>query len=509
MPFSSLRPGGKAACVAIFALIAAVSSSAAQDVVLQSRDGSLSVPGTLLSYDGEFYRIESEFGPLTLDAQAIDCLGPGCPDLLTFVPEVIVSGPHTLGATLLPSLLADFATQNELHAESFSDIGAQVITLHAARQDRALARFIVETADSAAGLEALRAGAADIALSHLALREQGFRTRSIALDAFVPVVGQENTLPAVSLSDLTAIMAGGITSWAALGGPELPIRVHLRDADSGVQQALESLVLAPLGLRVVPDAVRHATDQALAAAVAADPLGIGLSVMSAVGSARAIPFRGACGLVREATPLAVKAGDYPLVLPVLVVTRAERLPLQARRFIAYLGGAEAQAVAAKAGFIDQATEAVALSAQGLRLANAIAAAGDDTPLEELQRLVAALQGSARLSPTFRFESGRRSLTPQSETYVALLAEALESGRFAGREIVFAGFTDGDGSAAGNLRLARDRAQAVRRAVLDAAPLFDPETALLSIDAFGEAMPMDCDDTEAGRQVNRRVEIWLR
>jgi phosphate transport system substrate-binding protein len=28
-------------------------------------------------------------------------------------------------------------------------------------------------------------------------------------------------------------------------------------------------------------------------------------------------------------------------------------------------------------------------------------------------------------------------------------------------------------------------------------------------AFGEAMPMACDNTEWGRDVNRRVEIWVR
>ena len=28
-------------------------------------------------------------------------------------------------------------------------------------------------------------------------------------------------------------------------------------------------------------------------------------------------------------------------------------------------------------------------------------------------------------------------------------------------------------------------------------------------AFGEALPMACDDSEWGRQVNRRVEVWLR
>jgi phosphate transport system substrate-binding protein len=30
-----------------------------------------------------------------------------------------------------------------------------------------------------------------------------------------------------------------------------------------------------------------------------------------------------------------------------------------------------------------------------------------------------------------------------------------------------------------------------------------------VEAFGEAMPMACDDTSWGSAVNRRVEVWLR
>jgi len=32
---------------------------------------------------------------------------------------------------------------------------------------------------------------------------------------------------------------------------------------------------------------------------------------------------------------------------------------------------------------------------------------------------------------------------------------------------------------------------------------------LEVEAFGEAMPMACDDSAWGRQVNRRVEVWVR
>ena len=54
-----------------------------------------------------------------------------------------------------------------------------------------------------------------------------------------------------------------------------------------------------------------------------------------------------------------------------------------------------------------------------------------------------------------------------------------------------------------------RAEAVRKAVFDAvATPGDPQVEMV-VEAFGEALPMACDDSDWGRQVNRRVEVWVR
>lgn len=66
-----------AAIIAAFSFLA--TGAAAQDVTLTARDGSLSIDGVLLSFDGEFYRVDSRYGPLTLDGEGVICDGPGCP----------------------------------------------------------------------------------------------------------------------------------------------------------------------------------------------------------------------------------------------------------------------------------------------------------------------------------------------------------------------------------------------------------------------------------------------
>ena len=76
-------------------------------------------------------------------------------------------------------------------------------------------------------------------------------------------------------------------------------------------------------------------------------------------------------------------------------------------------------------------------------------------------------------------------------------------------LLFVGFSDGQDPAPDNLVIARQRADTVLQAVRTSADTADFTRVALSAEAFGEAMPMACDDTVWGRQVNRRVEVWLR
>ncbi|MCW8842897.1 MAG: cell envelope biogenesis protein OmpA, partial [Rhodobacteraceae bacterium] len=58
-------------------------------------------------------------------------------------------------------------------------------------------------------------------------------------------------------------------------------------------------------------------------------------------------------------------------------------------------------------------------------------------------------------------------------------------------------------------IAMKRAEIVKKAVVAAAETANFDQILLEAAAFGEALPMACDDSAWGRQVNRRVEIWVR
>lgn len=147
-----------------------------------------------------------------------------------------------------------------------------------------------------------------------------------------------------------------------------------------------------------------------------------------------------------------------------------------------------------------------LTDDGQRLLGAIRNAGAEVSLTELQRLAAAMTGGQRVSLTFRFQDGSAQLDAHSRENLADLARQIAAGRFDSDRLVLAGFSDGSGAAGVNLALSQNRAEAVRSALLAIAPDLT-QAQLPAVQAFGEALPMACDTTATGRQINRRVELW--
>lgn len=510
-----------AVCAALF-LSGAAGSLQAQDVTLSSPDGAVEISGSLLGFDGEFYRVQTEFGDLTVDGSGVTCEGPGCPSLSGYVAELTLSGSAGMAEVLLPALLEGFALRNGYQARRESGAGAG-FTYVLLNGGRPAARFhlLPGTADS--GFADLLAGDADLVMAQRELRAgersaaraaglgdltQPGRSRVLALDALVPVVAPGNPVRRISLPQLADVFAGRITNWADLGGPDAPVSLHLPPAGSGLAQAVEDKLMAPAGQTLAEGVRRHARSSALARAVSTDPFAIGISSFAGTGTARALTLTGSCGFELAAARRSIKTEDYPLTAPLFLYLPARRLPQAGREFLAYIRGQGAQTVIRRAGFVDQRPETVALAHQGRRLANAIASAGPETDLAELQRMLSALDGLKRLTASVRFEPGSTRPDAQSRENIQTLARALEAGEYDARRLVFAGFSDGEGAAAANRNIALKRAEAVRDAVVEAAVTADAGRVDISVEAFGEALPMACDDSAWGRQVNRRVEIWV-
>lgn len=497
----------------------------AQDVTLTSNDGAVEITGTLLGFDGEFYRVDTQFGELTVDGSGVLCDGPGCPNLSAFVAEVTFSGSSTMAETLLPALIKGFALQNGLKTDlqELDDTRLEY-SLQNADQDRVVGRFILRATHTDEGFADLLANEADVVMALREIRPNERRlarlagmgdmtdrnrSRVLALDAMVPVVSSSNPVRRISTPQLAQVLSGQIANWAELGGPDAPIVVHMPAAGSGMAQAAQDQVLSPVQLEPVSDAIRHVRNSALIAAVNRDPFALGLASYSELGVTRALTLSGSCGHTISASRRSIKTEDYPLTSPMFLYLPARRLPKLAREFLTYTNGPAAQIVIRRSGLVDQTPEQISMNVQGERFANAILAAGPEIPLEELQRMVKMLEPMTRLTTSFRFDAGSARPDAQSRSNVAQLARALEAGDYDARRLVFVGFSDGDGPASGNRRISESRARAVRDAVLKEARAADLHQVEVEVAAFGEALPMACDDSAWGRKVNRRVEIWVQ
>ncbi|SFJ60191.1 phosphate ABC transporter substrate-binding/OmpA family protein [Celeribacter neptunius] len=507
-------------------LILFPASVLAQDVNLLSRDGSISITGNFLSFDGEFYRVETDLGVLTVDGSGVRCEGPGCPDLEGYYAQIRMSGEAKGMRTLMPALITAFAMRNgyAVATNSLSETMRSMVLTDTVN-DLTVGEFLLTESTSAEGFADMMAEATDVVLSlrkvaprELALAfESGvgdlsdpLRARVVALDALVPMASRSNLVEALSLSDLAGIYTGQFSNWTELGGGDAPIVAHLMREDLNEGSEFRKFIL---GAKVTPPEgaiTLHDSYADVVQAIEEDPYAIGLGRLSEGGAIKSLGLRGACGFEARAMSSDIKTEDYPLTRPVFLYTPARRLPKLAREFLGFVLSPAAQVVLARTDFVDQGVDTLSFRDQGRRFANAISHAGADTTLDDLKSVTEALQGAKRLTLGFRFQGGSTTLDAQSRSNVHLLAELVEAGVFDGDTLLFAGFSDGQGAAGINRTLSKRRAETVLRAVQQSlGEAFEADRVSLSVAGFGEAMPLACDDIAWGRSLNRRVEVWVR
>ncbi|MFN3845689.1 MAG: PstS family phosphate ABC transporter substrate-binding protein, partial [Paracoccaceae bacterium] len=296
---------------AIFAALFVPATARAQDVTLTARGGGLEISGFLQGYDGEFYRIESTYGLLTVDSAGVICDGPACPDLSAPKAQLRVLGLTGVGESILPPLLRAFADARGLSYSEVDGAGFSA-TVSDPKSDRPLAEISFHAVSPDRARSDLMAGRAELILS--AAPEPDLGSRVLAMDAMVPIVAPDNPLPKISTRELARVLAGEVENWSDIGGPDMPLVLHGLDVDAALQRALA----ARLG-RDVAASVVHADSAILADAVRRDPWAIAMTVRASVRGTRILPLTDSCGFPLEPSSLAVKAEDYPLALPIYLI----------------------------------------------------------------------------------------------------------------------------------------------------------------------------------------------
>jgi glucose/mannose transport system substrate-binding protein len=114
-----------------------------------------------------------------------------------------------------------------------------------------------------------------------------------------------------------------------------------------------------------------------------------------------------------------------------------------------------------------------------------------------------VNGAAKLNIIFHFRPGNTQLDNKAKADLKRLVDLLHNPTYLGRHILLFGFSDNYGGNRTNLRISKQRAQAV------ADQLQGGGLSASLVTGYGKVLPIAPNDTEDGREQNRRVEVWLR
>jgi phosphate transport system substrate-binding protein len=204
------------------------------------------------------------------------------------------------------------------------------------------------------GIQNLRDGRVLMAASSRPLNtneiQAGLVQVPIARDALAVAVSVNNPYKGeLTMEQLKDIFQGKITNWSQVGGPNLPIKVINRSADSGTHTFFQEVVL--LEQPFAPDSENFITvkkDETTSILRALGDNGISYSTVSQIENqqtVRTIPING----ISPTDKTAIENGTYPISRVVYLVVSRKTSPA-AKQFIDFALSTRGQQVVQRVGF---------------------------------------------------------------------------------------------------------------------------------------------------------------
>ncbi len=513
------------ACIGAFS--APLQAQQKAPVRLEATDGTLSVEGNLMSFDGNVYIIESvELGMLRIQAENVICTGILCPEVSNFGPAFGIYGSRTVGTTLIPNLLRGYAQSvGATYAIDETNDPAERIVRLTNTDGTLRAEIDLQTRGSGSAFPALADGVAAIGVADRRMNDGDVEKIAVAgipdlrdtadetvlgLDGIVMIANKANPVRNLSSLEIAQIWSGEITNWLELGGGDVPITVNSFGEGSGDRAVMMDALVRPNGRDETANVTRWSEYQDMVDAVLADRGGIGFvgRWLARTNDVRLLDIREVCGLLSPPTDFRMKIEGYALSRRLYAYTKPGTINPEAKAFLDWTRTHEAQQYIKDSNFVDRDLERMRLEDMGMMLVHT-AAVEPDFDGAQYSDMMRQLRGADRLSLSFRFNVGSSILDVESIRNVEDLAVRMKEGEFDGLEVLLVGFADSDGAGSRNTTLAQARADAVRdilaqsldRATADRLPLLPY--------SYGELLPLSCNDGEEGRARNRRVEVWLR
>jgi phosphate transport system substrate-binding protein len=410
-----------------------------------------------------------------------------------------LAGSNTIGDSLAPSLAEAFLkNQGATDVRILPGASPQEKAVQGVLPGNSTPSFIVVAAHgSATAFTAMADSACDIGMASRRIKSDeaakleslGDMTSSgsehiVGLDGIAVIVNASNPNSELSRDEIKRIFTGEITDWSQLGASHGTIDVYARSDNSGTYDTFKSLVLG--GMPLVSSARRFEDSNALSAAVSSDPNGIGFIGLPFVHDAKSIAVsdKGTHGLLPN--ELTVATEDYSLSRRLYFYTPSIPRNKFTRLFVEFALSKQGQNLVAANGFVSQ------------NVKPEVQAVSTSAP-DEYKLLT---QKAERLPLDFRFEKGAAGADNKAKADLDRVVSLIADGGGAKDKIMLFGFADGIGSSQTNMALSLNRAKLIENELAERG--IQP----MVVRGFGSSLPVASNDTDEGREKNRRVEIWI-
>lgn len=496
----------------------------AQEVTLKSADGTVNLVGDFIEFTDNNYVIRTGLGDLRISAARVRCEGAACPDFGTTEADVAIGGSDVIGDGVMPLLLSGYA----------ANLGAEATVTTTGQAGQILAElvgeegfgdpigsYLVSSTTSNDAFRALLDNSIKVAMSDRrilppearSLRDAGAgnmidpaQEHIIALDSLVIITHPSNPVNTVTVAQFADMMEGRINNWSQLGGEDLPIQIVISDEGQASMEIMKARFFDGGEAEHPEDVIRINSGSETAAYVNANPNAVGMVGFAFQRGAKPMTVISECGLTMTPDSFSARTGEYDLQRFLYLYTRADTIDDGAKALVEYSGSPAADEVIAKAGFIDLGVARRSQTLDGDRARQLLDPNVDAYEGGIMRQMLSQMVDYDRLSTTFRFRTGSSALDPRGLLNMQRLADYLET-QPDGTNVLFVGFTDDVGAFDSNRDLSVGRAEQVMATLNDFAGgrLGNIQ---MSATGFGEVAPSACNSTENGRQINRRVEVWI-
>ncbi len=311
----------------------------------------------------------------------------------------------------------------------------------------------------------------------------------VGLDGLSIIVNSANPLENLTIDQLQQIFSGAVSDWSQVGGGSGPIRIYLREAESGTRDLVKTLVLKKSDFAPSAQIPGTGSNDDVSGSVEKDLNGIGFVGLPYVRANKALKIAEGNGSPVRPTVFSVHTEDYPLSRRLFLYAPANLASDWAKKFLQYALSSEGQNIVNDNKFV------------GLNIETKSAATDDtekkdqDVPPEYTQ----LTKGATPLGIHIRFVPNSAVLDNRAFLDVKRISEFMQKTENRDGKLILIGFADAIGSPKANTALSKSRAKAVVKALREEGLPIDQDT------GFGQAVPIGSNDTpgRARKKSSRR------